>query len=132
MVLANELFSGAEPGHAALQAAAAGSPAASTAATRQPSGEWCTALGTEESPVFSATGVPCEVAPWRSPRDFSSSSNDNITSQRTLKKAAFFCFGAASVMPWDCVVLEMGAFQTRYLPTYPWIETATEVGDFLL
>ncbi|KAL8276007.1 hypothetical protein Esti_000123 [Eimeria stiedai] len=49
-----------------------------------------------------------------------------------LQMAAFFLLGAACVLPWDCVVLEMGTFHTRYMPTYPWIETATEVRTLCL
>ncbi|KAL8436973.1 hypothetical protein ACSSS7_001337 [Eimeria intestinalis] len=52
--------------------------------------------------------------------------------REVLQMTAFFLLGAACVLPWDCVVLEMGTFHTRYMPTYPWIETSTEVRTLCL
>lgn len=99
---------------------------ASTSPSRQASEDGWLAISSDmASGSTTAAATPCRRSPstsLESPRSGISS-----ISSGKLKRVAFFYLGAATVLPWDCVVLDMGAFHTRYVPTYPWVEASTEV-----
>lgn len=57
----------------------------------------------------------------------SSCSKEESKGRVAVLRLAFFCLGVSCGLPWNCVVVEMTEFQRFYLPTFPWVSTATEV-----